>query len=85
MSLGLRSLRSKLLWGTVLVIVLVMGAMMVVVEDRQRDGIVAEFERRGEVLARSLAAVSYAPLLLYNFTALEQNVARVAGETDVEY
>ncbi|MGH7324916.1 MAG: ATP-binding protein, partial [Candidatus Rokuibacteriota bacterium] len=42
-------------------------------------------ERRGEVLARSLAAVSYAPLLLYNFTALEQNVARVAGETDVEY
>ncbi len=85
MTRGVRSLHAKLLWGTVAVIVLVMSAVMVVVEHRQHKGIVAEFERRGEVLARSLAAVSYGPLLLYNFTALEQNVARVAGETDVVY
>src|SRR5207249_446880 len=37
------------------------------------------------VMARSLAAVSQGPLLLYNFTALEQNVARAAGEPDVVY
>src|SRR5207244_7996124 len=41
--------------------------------------------RRGEVIARNLAAISYGPLLLYNYTALEQNVARVAGEADVVY
>ncbi|HET7340644.1 MAG TPA: ATP-binding protein, partial [Methylomirabilota bacterium] len=37
------------------------------------------------VLARDLAAISQSPLLLYNFTALEQNVARLAAEEDVEY
>ena len=37
------------------------------------------------MLARDLAAISQAPLLLYNFTALEQNVARVAAEADVLY
>ncbi|HEV8640473.1 MAG TPA: ATP-binding protein [Methylomirabilota bacterium] len=85
MRLGFRSLQAKLLWGTVLVIALVMAAVIVVVERRQRDTIIEEFERRGEVLARNLAAISYGPLLLYNFTALEQNVARAAAEVDVVY
>src|SRR2546425_1756508 len=85
MRLGFRSLRAKLLWGTVMVIVLVMAAVVVVVERRQRETIIEEFERRGEVLVRNLAAISYGPLLLYNFTALEQNVARVAAGADVVY
>ncbi len=80
-----RSLRARLLGATVLVIALLMGAVTVVFENHQRHAIVGEFERRGEVLARNLAAMSHGPLLLYNFTALEQNVARVAGETDVVY
>jgi PAS domain S-box-containing protein len=80
-----RSLRARLLGGTVLVIALIMGAVTVVIEERQREAIVGEFERRGEVLARNLAAMSYGSLLLYNFTALEQSVARVGGETDVVY
>lgn len=82
---GFRSLHSRLLWGAILVAGLVMAAVMGVVEHRQRFGIIAEVERRGEVLARSLAATSYGPLLLYNYTALEQNVARVAAEADVMY
>jgi PAS domain S-box-containing protein len=80
-----RSLRAKLLLGTLLVIVFVMTAVMVVVEQRQRVAIIDEVQRRGEALARSLAAISYGPLLLYNFTALEQNVARMANEHDVVY
>src|SRR4030095_11075749 len=32
-----------------------------------------------------LAATAQAPLLLYNFTALEQNVAQAAAEDDVPY
>jgi len=80
-----RSLQTQLLWGTVLVICLVMAAVMAVVEQRQRTAVVEEAHRRGEVLARDLAAVSHAPLLLYHFTALEQHAARLALEDDVRY
>jgi PAS domain S-box-containing protein len=83
--LGPRSLQTRFLAGTVLVIVLMMVAVIVVVDHRQRLAIVDEVHRRGEVLGRHLAGISYAPLLLYNFTALEQNVARVAAEVDVVY
>lgn len=82
---GFVSLQAKLLWGTVLVITLVMAILMVIVERRQRAAIVEEVQERGAVLARNLAAISTGPLLLYNFTALEQNVARVAEEADVAY
>jgi PAS domain S-box-containing protein len=85
MRIPLRSLRAHLLGGTFLVVVLVMAAVVAVVEHRQRAAIIGEVERRGESLAQSLAAMSYAPLLLYNFTALEQNVARVAAGADVVY
>ena len=71
-----RSLQTKLLWGTTLVTCLVMAAVVVVVEHRQRAAVIDEAHRRGQILARDLAAVSHAPLLLYNFTSLEQNVAR---------
>jgi two-component system sensor histidine kinase AtoS len=80
-----RSLQAKLLWGTVLVVCLVMLSVLVIVEQRQRAAVIEEAERRGQVLARDLAAISQAPLLLYNFTTLEQNVARLASEDDVLY
>ncbi len=81
----LASLRAKLLWGMLLVLAFVMTAVFVVVEHRQRAAIIDEFQRRGAVLARNLAAISQGPLLLYNYTALEQNVGRVAVEADVVY
>jgi PAS domain S-box-containing protein len=80
-----QSLRAQLLLGTILVIVFVMTAVTLVVDHQQRAGIISEMERRGEALARNLAAISYGPLLLYNFTALEQNVVRMAAEHDVVY
>ena len=83
--LRFRSLGARLAWGTVLVVTTVMAAMIVLVERHQRGVIIEETERRGEVLARNLAAMSYGPLLLYNYTALEQNVARIAAEADVLY
>ena len=85
MTVRARSLRTRLLWGTLLIIAVVMTAVMVVVEHRQRTAIVDEVQRRGEVLARGLAATAQAHLLLYNFTALEQNVAQAAAEDDVPY
>jgi len=69
----------------VLVLLVVMAAVLVVVEKSQRAAIIAEVQRRGESIARNLAALSSAPLLLYNFTALEQNVGRVSQESDVVY
>lgn len=83
--LGLRSLSGKLLWGTVLVLLAVMAAVMMVVEHRQREAIIKEVQRRGEVLGRNLAAISQAPLLLYDFTVLEQNVEQMAADPDVLY
>jgi len=79
------SLQAQFLLGTVLVLLLVMAAVIVVVEHRQRASIIAEVQRRGEVIARNLAALSEGPLLLYSYTTLEQSVARVAGEADVVY
>ncbi|HEY7521794.1 MAG TPA: ATP-binding protein [Methylomirabilota bacterium] len=83
--LRFRSLAARLSVGTVLVVSTVMAGLIVMVERHQTTAIIEETERRGEVLARNLAAMSYGPLLLYNYTALEQSVARVAGEADVVY
>ena len=80
-----RSLQTKFLIGTLAVLVLITTGFITVVEQRQRGATIDEVQRRGEVLARSLAATSTGALLLYNFTALEQNVAQVAGEADVVY
>jgi PAS domain S-box-containing protein len=85
LTLEIRSLQTKFLIGTLLVLVLIMTGFITVVEQRQRSATVDEVQRRGEVLARSLAATSTGALLLYNFTALEQNVGQVAGESDVVY
>ena len=83
--IGLHSLQGKFVWASVLVVVLVMAAVFVVVEHRQRVAIIEEVQRRGEVLARNLAAISSGPLLLYDYTALEQNTVRIASEADVVY
>ena len=79
------SLRTKLLIGTVLIIAALMAAVTAVVEHRQRATIIEEMHRRGTAMAEGLASVSAGALLLYNFTALEQNVVRFARETDVVY
>jgi PAS domain S-box-containing protein len=79
------SLRTKLLLGTVLIIAALMVAVTFVVERRQRMTIIEEVHRRGTALAEGLASVSAGALLLYNFTALEQNVVRFDRETDVTY
>ena len=79
------SLRTKFLVGTLLVVSAVMGALVLIVEQRQRSAIIREVRQRGMVLAGDLAAVSTPPLVLYNYTQLEQNVVRVDAQTDVAY
>jgi two-component system sensor histidine kinase AtoS len=79
------SLQARLLVGTVLIVLVVMVGVIAVVEYRQRAAIIGEVLRRGEVITRDLAAISSGPLLLYNYTALEQSVDRVRANTDVVY
>jgi PAS domain S-box-containing protein len=62
-----------------------MSALVIIVEHRQREAIIREVQKRGDALARDLAAGSTGPLVLYNYTQLEQNVTRAATETDVAY
>jgi PAS domain S-box-containing protein len=62
-----------------------MSALVLIVQHRQREAIIREVQRRGDALARDLAAVSTGSLVLYNYTQLEQNVARLATESDVAY
>ena len=68
-----------------MVVASVMSALVLIVEHRQREAIIREVQRRGDALARDLAAVSTGPLVLYSYTQLEQNVARLAIEADVAY
>ena len=72
------SLRTKLLIGTILIVAALMVAVTAVVERRQRMTIIEEVHRRGTALAEGLAGVSAGALVLYNFTALEQNAVRFA-------
>src|SRR4029078_8451034 len=80
---GSAPLRTKLLIGTILIVAVLMAAVTAVVEHRQRTTIIEEVHRRGIAMAGGLARVSAGALLLYNFTALEQNVVRFDRETDV--
>ena len=82
---GFGSLQTKFLVGTLLVVASVMGALGLIVEHRQREAIIREVQKRGDALARDLAAGSTGALVLYNYTQLEQNVARLRTETDVAY
>jgi len=79
------SLRTKLVAATMLILTGLLAGVIAVVEHRQHAAIVEEMHRRGTLLATSLAAVSTGPLLLYDYTALEQNVARSHQEADVAY
>jgi PAS domain S-box-containing protein len=79
------SLQAKFLAGTGLLVALVMTVLIGIVEQRQHAAIIEQVHQRGAVLAGSLAAISSGPLVLYNFTALEQNVVRLAEAPDVAY
>ncbi|MBI1894863.1 MAG: HAMP domain-containing protein [Candidatus Rokubacteria bacterium] len=79
------SLRAKFAGATLLVLALMMAALIGMVERRQRETIIEEVRKRGVILAKDLAAVSTNALLLYNYTALEQNVERFGVEADVFY
>jgi PAS domain S-box-containing protein len=78
-------LQPRLILYSTLVILLLMALVIIVVENRQRDTIQEEAQKRGMAAARYLAAVSTNALLTYNYIVLEQNAEKVALEEDIVY
>src|SRR2546421_11620782 len=68
-----RTLRARLLWGAVLMIAPIMTGVFLLVERHQRVAIVGEMERRGDVMAPTLAPGAPGPPALDNFTAPATN------------
>ena len=78
-------LRGRFFTYMIILIVILMGGVFVVVEKNNRTVILLEGRKRGLSNALYLAALSTAPLLMYDYTKLEQNVDEVAKEPDVAY
>ncbi len=77
-------LRYRFVLSSTFLIVLLMILVTLIVENRQRETFFSEAKKRGESIARNLAAVSMGYLVSYNYIALKQNAERVTGE-DVVY
>jgi two-component system sensor histidine kinase AtoS len=78
-------LRTRLIFYSTLILLLVMALVIVLVEKRQSETIQEEAQKRGITIARHLAAVSTNALLTYNYIVLKQNAERVALDEDVLY
>ena len=83
--LRFRSLSARLACATVLVVSTVMAGLIFMVERHQRTAIIEETERRGEVLARNLAAMSLDDkaanvMLLKQFGDIEQRLVCRSGD-----
>jgi signal transduction histidine kinase/ActR/RegA family two-component response regulator len=78
-------LRGRFFRSMILIIIIVMGGVFIVVEKNNRDVILMEGKKRAFSNALYLASLSRAPLLMYDYTKLEQNVDEVAKEADVVY
>jgi signal transduction histidine kinase len=79
------SLRKKFLIYMLVFISLLMGGVFFVIEKNNRSVILSEWKKRGVSNAMYLAALSTSPLLMYDYSKLEQNVDEVAKEPDVVY
>lgn len=80
-----KKLRWKFLFYMILLIIVLMGGVFIVVERNDRSVFIEEWRKRGLAAARHLASVSIAPLFMYDYTKLEQNIDEVVKEPDVIY
>ncbi len=82
---GRWGLRTKfILWVNVLVVVLVAAATLLF-ENRQRNAIIREVEKRALIVAQRLADSSTTYLLTYNYVALEQLVREMPKDPEILY
>ncbi|UCE18378.1 MAG: PAS domain S-box protein [Gemmatimonadota bacterium] len=85
MNLQYSSLRSKFHIGSTLGIVILMGLVVLAIEQRQTSTLSGQTQKRGIAIAKSIATASTSFLLSYNYIALHQIVGRAIEEDDIEY
>lgn len=77
------SLKKRLITYTMLIFLIIMLLVAYVLIVQQRDIFQEEIERRGVLLARTLAEISKEALLVYEFSTLSKNVTSFNSEQDV--
>lgn len=78
------SLQKRLIIYIMLIFLLIMTVIGYILVVQQRDIFQAEMERRGKLLARTLAEISKEAMLIYEFSTLVQNVRSLEGEEDLK-
>ena len=79
------SLGHKLLLAFSILVIGLTASLLLIVENRQRNSIVRQMEKRGMTIATQLAAISTRSLLAYDFVTLEQDVEQISDDSDVLY
>jgi len=77
------SLKKRLIIYMMLIFLLVMIFIGYILVSQQQDIFKEEIERRGRLLASTLAKISREPMLVYEFSTLNQNVLSFEEEKDV--
>lgn len=80
-----RTLEQSFSISTALVVLCVIGASMVVIQNRVRANMRLGLEARGTAIAKSIGAVATPSLLAYNYAALQMAAEGAAGDGGVVF
>jgi|SoiMethySBSTD1v2_1073268.scaffolds.fasta_scaffold18511_4 PAS domain S-box-containing protein len=80
-----RTIEQSFSISTALLVVILIGATMVVVEDRVKSNMRRMLEDRGTAIANSIGAVATPSLLAYNYAALQMAAEGAAGNEGLVY
>jgi PAS domain S-box-containing protein len=80
-----RTLEQSFSISTALLVLCVIGASMVVIENRVRANMRQSLEARGTAIAKSIGAVATPSLLAYNYAALQMAAEGAAGNDGVVF
>ena len=78
-------LRYRFIVTTAGMLVFILGALALVLGYQQSRTIKQQLEKRGLAIAQSLAAVSIADLMTYNYISLERSANQAAKHPDIIY
>ncbi len=78
-------LRYRFIISFTILIVFLMASVVLIVEGRLRHTYFTEARKRGESIARNLAAATATSLITYNYILLQQSAERAAKEGDIAY
>lgn len=78
-------MKSKFMVGSTFGIIILMGFVVLIIENRQSNTLLHQTEQRGLAIAKNIAAVSTDHLLSYNYIGLQQHADKAVREKDISY